>query len=144
MIRILALAVMLSPGIAYAQKFVSVGDDGETTAIAAENETPEDDTTSVADAYGDSLVFDGATVEEIEALLANAAANGQAADAEHTLVGRVSTDENGDAVLTLDTSGSLASSEAPGVDTLELGECNEGTNWVSNETNCYNAYPTEF
>jgi len=147
MLRFAAIALMLSPGIAQAQKFVTVGDDPTTAPTSAEAAPTEENTVATIDpsTLDPDTVFDGATVEEIEALLANAETNALEADERNAIVVRVATDDEGQSVLTLDvadTDGSAApAGEDPSVASLELGECNEGTNWVSDEVNCYNAYP---
>ncbi|SDY90870.1 hypothetical protein SAMN05444004_10462 [Jannaschia faecimaris] len=157
MLRCVAIALMLSPGIAHAQKFVSVEGDSDPALVSSTQESTSDPVATDADpvavidlsAYGDSVVFDGATIEQIEALLANADGSALSADEQNAIVARVETTEDGQSVLTLDVSGSGTTTNAEGttvagsdVANLELGECNEGTNWVSNEVNCYNAYPS--
>lgn len=96
-----------------------------------------------------NLVFSGATTQEIEQLLRDAMPNAADSDAQNVIVGRATTDANGDTVITLDVTNSdgisiTSSTATPDADQFaqqELGECNPGTNWVSDNIHCYNAFP---
>lgn len=162
MFRYIALALMLSPGIAHAQKFVTVGEDTATAPAAEEQAVVADGTTgdSVAGgeeaediavidfaAFGSDVVFDGASIEEIEALLAGAGASALSADEQNAIITRIQTDDNGGSVLAIDVAGSDTSSSQQSADIesarLEIGECNEGTDWISDDINCFNEYPSD-
>lgn len=139
MLRFAAAALLLLPTIASAQTTV---EDGSTPP--AQSDTMQDDSMAELDPadFGPDVVFDGASVEQIEALLANAARNAATDDRQNGTVVRVATDAAGDAILTLDVSGGTGPMGGTGrTEIMELGECNEGTTWVSHEVNCYNAYP---
>ena len=151
MLRTVLLATLLLAGPARAQLFLSP----ETTAtLVPQLNFSSPDATATPDpdlpgaevatldpaAYGDSVVFDGATVAQIEALLAEAGARATAADRENALVARVATGEDGATLLTLDVADADGVPGAEPAD-LALGECNEGTTWVRAEVNCHNAYP---
>ena len=167
MIRYIAVALLLTPGIAHAQKFVSVTGDplpeaeASATSLVPEGAELVDDTfvletvptddgatlndpSQVADiSGGTNLVLDGASAEEIQTLLNGATSGAESADAANAIVARVETGADGQSVLMLDTAESSDASNNTSGDSasLELGECNEGTNWVAPEINCYNAYP---
>lgn len=152
MLRFAAIALLLLPGVAHAQKFVSPGEDPatETSTSASAEETAT--ATSINDDAFDvrvtrqNIVSDGATKEEIEQLLANARSNAIDADEENLIVARVATDDDGGSVLMLDVNdsdGARAAAEDADIAELDLGECNEGTNWVSDDINCLNYYPTD-
>ena len=157
MFRVFALALMLMPAAAQAQKFVSVGEEilgapvASTFASAppAGADTPTDagpeGTTLDPASLGPDTIFDGASIEEIRALLAQADANAVAADVRNSIVSGVATDEAGNPILTLDVAGSVPGfgTETETASNPELGECNEGSAWVSVEVNCLNAYPVE-
>lgn len=150
MLRFAAIALLLLPGVAHAQKFVTPGED-PATETSATAEAPASATAINDDAFDvkvtrQNIVSDGASIEDIERLLANAKANAIAADEENLIVARVATDDDGGSVLTLDVNGSdgaPTSAEDADVAELDLGECNEGTDWVSDDINCHNDYPTE-
>ncbi|WP_179379512.1 hypothetical protein [Jannaschia marina] len=157
MFRYAAIALLLLPGAAHAQKTVSVADiDNIPLVDPANNAAPaaqsagdgsaESQVITVdAGTHGDSLVYDGASVEEIETLLTNAGHNAAVADEANALVARVTQDEDGTEILTLDVAGNdgINAPTPEEVANLEIGECNEGTNWITNDINCYNAYPVE-
>lgn len=168
MFRIITLCLFVLPGTVHAQKFVSVESIDtvplidETTATAAGADPSVEVSPSAtksgfdgevvtidAATFGNSLVFSGATLEEIRSLLINAAPNATAADAENLIVGRAVTDENGDTFITLDVAGGDGPNTAAGGDAgsafaeQELGECNAGTDWVSDALHCHNDYPIE-
>ena len=168
MIRYIALSVMLLPGIAHAQKFVSATDSTDATVVepaveqpadsftVASTETAEGDPVQTASLeepvdpaadYGDSVVINSTTDLELPDFVVQTNVSGSTSIDGNTLIARVEIDSEGESTLALATAGSSAeiydeSTATSDAANFEVGECNAGTDWASNDANCWNSYPT--
>ncbi len=124
MLRISLIALLLSPGIAHAQKFLSVGDEEVIPVSVSTGETGIE--AALDDAGNPSIVVNATTDLELPDV-------GTAG-----LEGGI--DDNGD--LTLDLDGPFEG-DMDTVADLELGECNPGTTWDAELALCWNGYPHE-
>ena len=145
MIRYIALSVMLLPGIAHAQKFVSATDGSDATVVEPAVEQPADSFTvaSTETAVG----INSTTDLELPDFVVQTNVSGSTSIDGNTLIARVEIDSEGESMLALATAGSSAeiydeSTATSDAANFEVGECNAGTDWANNDANCWNSYPT--
>ena len=159
MLRLSLIALLLTPGIAHAQKFLTVGEElTDTVSAVTDTVTSGEGATATAavdgvDATGAPSVIVNVTTDlELPSYLLQSNTAGLTQDELSALYVRVVTDENGESILELvtpDTGDGMSSNDTPdrtaGTQTanLEIGECNPGTVWNAEEALCWNAFPTE-
>lgn len=147
MIRYIALSLMLLPGVAQAQKFVSV--DGEEAPIQTISEDGSTDAApEVDDGYGESIVINDTTDLDLPQVVVQEGTAGQTTVSGNSIVALVVVDADGESVLALSTAGStqeITDGDASSTDAanFEVGECNDGTDWSNNEAHCWNYYPVD-
>lgn len=161
MIRYIALSVMLLPGIAHAQKFVSPTDGSDATVVQPTVEQPADSFTvastesaegaavlpvSLDEPIDDDVVINATPDVDLPDYVAPTNTSGDTSVNGDTMIARVVIGEDGESTLTLAIAGSTSeifdeSTSASDAANFEIGECNSGTDWVNDDANCWNYYP---
>ncbi len=152
MLRLTVVALMLAPGAAYAQKFVSAIDPldpvvATTTASADNPEVTDADLVAppqIATGQTASIVINDDTDIAFSGLGRSAVLLTGEKDA---MISRIIVDESGEAVLVLTGAGVTDETSSgaiipAGTANIEVGECNPGTTWQDEDALCWNDFAT--